>query len=629
MTLARLSPREESLLVVAFVALACVARFIHLGSDPKFEFWIGYVTDEGRWVEAARNFALFGDPRLYGISRLHLALGPSFQAVNYVVFELAGVSFWSARIWTAACGAAIMIVWFLWLRRIASRLPLYLGLAILAFDPLVLSLSRVAIPEVPSLLFTFLAFIAICASKRRVLGAAIGGLLTAAAISMKLTTLPIAPVFLLMAALSGAQEPARQRLLRSAAFLLGVLIPAIAGVGLMLTAGITQAGALGGLAGPLLSALDKSSLYTMVARLVASPSMYSNVNLLLLGTWVCSWMLIFRKEYRGTRLGTIFEMSGIWAASWFVFWGTLDYTPRRYSVHCILPLATHLVAGLSLWRSIGTARVLATINALRSRWGIAILGWLVLPTAVILSASIVTLAGQAGLAIDRVIYRVFAIAAVVVVLAVLARAARSAEGAVTGFIALAVAAALLDMTIDQLGVIALSSSLSKWTLPVVELAILAGVARYIQASPASIASMLEGSAAKALLCALALVGLLLQSAPVLLQPTYSIRDASRDLARRFPGAAMLNSSAAGSLLLETRIPYREGISHAGADGLLVFDRRVRPGQELELATTYRLAVHPRYYLKGNVLVEGGAALVDVYRSAEPPGSSDAHPLGRK
>src|SRR5712691_9653833 len=98
MTLARPSPRAESLLLWAFIALACLARFIHLDSDPKFEYWIGYITDEGRWIETARNLALFGNLRLYFVSKLHLVLSPGFQTINYVVFELAGVSLWTARI---------------------------------------------------------------------------------------------------------------------------------------------------------------------------------------------------------------------------------------------------------------------------------------------------------------------------------------------------------------------------------------------------------------------------------------------------------------------------------------------------------------------------------------------------
>ena len=476
MTLARPYPRAESLLLWTFVALACIARFIHLDSDPKFEYWIFYVEDEGRWVETARNLALFGDLRLYGISKLHLVLSPLFQAVNYVVFELAGVSFWSARIWTAACGAAIVIFSFLLLRRITSGLPLYLGLAVLAFEPLTLSLSRIALPEVPSLLFTLLAFIAVCTWQRRIFGAASGGLFMAIAIAMKGTTLLMAPVFLLMVALSGVSESAQQRLLRCSAFLLGLLIPVIIGLALALASGIINAEAFAALWPTLRQTLAFGSLYTIVARFVASDSEYGNVNLLLLGAWVCSWILIFRKEHRGTPLGKVYELSGIWAVGWLIVWAPLGYTPARYSVHIILPLTIHLVAGLGLWRTIGLARVLASISLLRARWGIAFFAWLVLPTAVMASTLIMALAGLAGVPNDRLVYKLVAIVAIAVALVLLARGTRSAEGAVTGFIAFAVMAALLGMTIDQVGAVALARSAVEQVLPIVKFAVFGGVA---------------------------------------------------------------------------------------------------------------------------------------------------------
>jgi hypothetical protein len=619
MTLARPSPRAESLLLWAFVALACIARFIHLDSDPKFEHWIGYITDEGRWVETARNLALFGDLRLYFVSKLHLVLSPGFQAVNYVLFELAGVNFWTARIWTAACGAAVVIVSFLLLRKIASGLPLWLGLVVLAFEPLTLSLGRVAIPEVPSLLFTLLAFVAISSLEKRLLGAVFGGLFMALAISMKSTTMLMAPVFLLMTALSGVPESTRQRVLRCSAFLLGVVIPALIGLALVLAAGIIKVEGYSELFRPLSNALGWGSAYSMVARLVESSTEYGNVNLLLLAAWVCSWILIFRKEYRGTRLGEIYELSGIWAAGWFVVWMPLAYTPSRYSVHWILPLVIHLVAGLSLWRTIGVARVLTRINVLRARWGIVFFGWLVLPAAVIISTLIMALAGLAGAADVRLAYKLFAIVAIAAVFAVLARAARSAEGSMTGFIAFTVVAALLRMTIEQVGAIALSPSSAKQLLPVIELAMLGGAAWYCLAKSTSIVSLLERASAKALLCSLALVGLLLQSAPILLQPTYSIRDASRNTVRLFPDAVLLRSFQVGSLLIETRLPYRDAIPESTVvDGLLTWARRTKLGPDFVPVTTYRLRVHPRYHVStGQPVVESGSALVDVYRNTHP------------
>ncbi|HZA96613.1 MAG TPA: hypothetical protein VE421_10790, partial [Burkholderiaceae bacterium] len=81
---------------MVLIVLASAGRLIHLDADPSFPTWIGYVVDEGRWNETARNLALFGDPDLNWFSRLHLFMSPGYQAVNYVIFLALGVDFWSA-----------------------------------------------------------------------------------------------------------------------------------------------------------------------------------------------------------------------------------------------------------------------------------------------------------------------------------------------------------------------------------------------------------------------------------------------------------------------------------------------------------------------------------------------------
>ena len=630
MTFARPSPRAEQLLLWAFVGLACIARFIHLDSDPKFEYWIFYVEDEGRWVETARNLALFGELRLYGISKLHLILSPLFQAANYAAFEIGGVSFWSARIWSAVCGAGIVIVSFVLLRRVARGFPLYLGLAVLAFEPLTLCLSRTALPEVPSLFFTLLAFTALCTWQRRIRGAVAGGLFLAIAIGMKGTTVLMAPAFLVIVALSGVSAPARVRLLRFLAFLLGLLIPAVLALALALSTGIINVDAPSGVWPVLRQSLSIGSFYTIVSRFASADSGFDNANLLLLGAWVCSWILLCRKEFRGTPLGEIYELSGIWAVGWLIAWAPLEYTPTRYVVHLILPLVIHIVAGLALWRTIGPARVLATIDLLRARRGIAFFAWLVLPAAVLAGSLMVTLAGVVGLPNDRLVYKLVAIVAIGAVLIVLARAAGPGEGAVTGFIAFSVIAALLGMTIQEVGVVALPRSAAERGLPIVKLVVLGSVAFWFWLGKPTPLVGLLATPTPLLPYVLLLGGLFLQSAPELLQPTYSIRDASRSTARMFQDAGLLQSSGAGALLLETRIPYRDAISPGThVAGILNYDRLVRPNANYVLADVYRLVVHPRYYSSSRPRMDSGAALVEVYRAVQRPDrSADSAPSHR-
>src|SRR5689334_22518837 len=284
----RSSPKVAPLLWV-FVGLACLLRFIHLDSDPKFEYGIFYVTDEARWVETARNFALFGDLRLYGISRLHLVLSPLFQALNFVVFKIAGVGFWSARVLSATCGAAILLVCVPLLRRVTWAFPLYIGVAILAFEPLILVTSRTALPEIPSLLFSLLAFVTICTGRRPLLAAAGGGLLLALAVAMKGTTALMTPVFLIIVALSGPPGTMRLRLLRSLSFLLVLVIPAVLVFAGADAAGFISPTAMSDVWAVFRQFLDLGGIYGFLSRFVSPDTEYGNVNLLLLGAWLCSW----------------------------------------------------------------------------------------------------------------------------------------------------------------------------------------------------------------------------------------------------------------------------------------------------------------------------------------------------
>jgi hypothetical protein len=47
-------------LIVAVLAAGVALRFVHLDADPDYYAWVGYVTDEGRWIAHAREMVLFG-----------------------------------------------------------------------------------------------------------------------------------------------------------------------------------------------------------------------------------------------------------------------------------------------------------------------------------------------------------------------------------------------------------------------------------------------------------------------------------------------------------------------------------------------------------------------------------------
>ncbi len=611
----------------ALVAAACLARLVFLDADPKFEYWVGYVTDEARWVETARNLALFGEPGLYTLSKLHLVLSPAHQAATLVAFKLAGVGFWTARLWPAACSVVLLVVLARALGRLAPGLSQLFALVVVGFEPLVLMLGRTALPEIPSLLFMVCALIALVCATRRIPGAALGGLLVAIAVSMKLTSVLVAPAFVLMILLSGVAQSGRERLFRLVAFVFGAGIPALVALAGALAAGLVRLDAHSDILKPILQALDFGSPYVILSRYFMPPIEQGNVVLLLLGAWACSWVVPFRKRYAGTPLGELYRLSGIWAATWFVMVGSLDYTPSRYTVHVIVPLAIHLAAGMALWRDIGPARVFANAVAPNARWPLARLAWLGFPAAAMAAAAIFALAVPAGGPWDRLGLR-FALGGAMLGAFVLAgRRAANGERLARNVIVFTVAAALLLAVVDAVAGLASPESVRFWAL--LKFVALSGLACGIAWKSGIADALLDRPHWRAFAVATALAGFALQSLPQVMLPTYSIRDASRDLGRRFAGAHIVRSVAAGSLMLETGIPYRdEALRGAVFDGLVSPIRHFPVPPSFVPETTYLLVAHPRYAIEGRYVMESGRIRTEVYRNVAPgppsAPSSDHH-----
>src|SRR5262245_19075505 len=103
---------RSSWVVLVSLCLGIGLRLLYLDADPYYYEWIGYITDEGRWVQHARSLALQGI--LWGghAHGLHLLLAPLFQLAHHLIFSLAGVNFWSTRLLTALSGSAIPVLFW-------------------------------------------------------------------------------------------------------------------------------------------------------------------------------------------------------------------------------------------------------------------------------------------------------------------------------------------------------------------------------------------------------------------------------------------------------------------------------------------------------------------------------------
>ena len=134
-------------------------RFVDLDADPEYYEWVCYIADEGRWVQFARSLALHDTVSRSFLFDLHVILAPLFQFTNYLVFQIAGVSLFTSRIFTAVCGSALIILFWLRLRLAVSSQALLLGLAMITAQTDLVVLSKIAVPEMAVLFFQLVSIL--------------------------------------------------------------------------------------------------------------------------------------------------------------------------------------------------------------------------------------------------------------------------------------------------------------------------------------------------------------------------------------------------------------------------------------------------------------------------------------
>ena len=400
--------------VILLIVLASAGRLIYLDADPSFPTWIGYVVDEGRWSETARNLALFGDPDVNWFSRLHLFISPGYQAVNYIVFLALGVDFWSARLFGAVAGILVLLTVFFALRRHVTSLALAFGVVVLGLETNVFWASRMALPEMPAVLATLLAFFLLVLGRKTPRSAAVAGLLVVVAVAMKGTTALAVLIFPVIALIVPSGMPVRGRIVRATAFVAGFALPTVAACAALSVLGYLKADAVGDIAGRFLDFLSWTSAYVMVSRFFDTTELEAR-NLLLLGVWFCSWLWFYRQPRTRCIAEELYLASGIWAGWWLLVWSANTYLPGRYLVHFVVPATIHIMAGLSLGGRATVARIVANLDQYHRLTRAAALCWLVLPSAIVLSSVAAGLAGVAGWNADRLWERT----AIVAVLAAL------------------------------------------------------------------------------------------------------------------------------------------------------------------------------------------------------------------
>jgi len=545
-------------LTLLLLAAGISARVLLLEADPYFSAWTGYVIDEGRWVETARNLVLFRTAELHDLSRVHLALSFGFQAATLAAFETFGVHFWTARLFPAVAGVALLVLVAVGLRRWFHPAALAFGVALLAFEHQFLFLSRVAVPEVPALLFAACAFALTVAPGCTPRRALLAGLSAAVAVAMKGTSVFVMPVFGVLMALDPGSN-SRPRFLNPAAYTLGFVGPMLVGLVGALALGLLHGGSYFSVPDTLLGFL-KPLGFGQIAWRIRYAEFLLPTYVALLCAWLGSFAAFSRPALATSLPHRVLVFATAWCAWWVAVWMPLGYLPERYVVHLQFPALLSGMAGLSLALRTGLPAFPGPARRPLSRLGLGM--WLVLPSAVLVAPVLVAWSGA------DVSRSAVAIAAVAIVVAVLGGVTAAnlqrrawvsgvyvfAPAALAAWLATGVAAARFP-TFWPTAAHAPERSL------VFALVIAAGVSLAVAAAERS-RSIRFTWAARAVAAggATAVVAMLASiSLPHLLAPRYTMRSEAARLATELAGAHEVYAWPS-SLLIPTQLRSQSGLS---------------------------------------------------------------------
>jgi hypothetical protein len=590
-------------LVVLVVLAGILLRLLHLDADPDYYAWVGYITDEGRWVAHAREMALFG--HLVNTDWLvHLLVAPLFQAGSYLMFILFGVSFWSSRLLAALSGSAILVLFWLGLRRVLAPPAVLVALALLAFEVDLVMLSRVAVPEVPAMLLQLAVYVLLVSgrpTRPRLFGA---GLVLLAMVAMKATTLPMVAIFSVIVLVQPLDEPVhrwRGLLTFWAGFLTPVLpLLALFGGGWVsrsaILMNVDMLGAFIGLNTPY--SIVAFPFDTEFGPVISSWAL----GLCLVGV---AW-LAHRGEPVEPSLRRLYLTAGVWYGLYAPLMVVSLYFPDRYRVHILIPMAVGLAAGLTLAPRVGSRKIARAVSGRGPAAALA-LASLSLPTAALWAPVLAGVSALAGVDPTHLRLKLLCLAVTLGITTWLVRRyALSRESLVRWLIAFPIAGVLLWLVGRRVGMLdvgfwpALQPAALSWWV----------VGPWVAALASHLLTRIgrgwERSRWLALVPAAALCygGLVAaRVAPSYLHPHYTMKQTSAKLGASLArsGGAIVSSRAEG-LFNGNTLAYRSMLGRRWParkpDVIVMAFRFSDPEQilqrEYELIATYPLFVSPDY-----------------------------------
>ncbi len=371
-------------LTIVVLFAGCLLRFIFLDADPYYYEWAGYITDEGRWIEHARSYFLFQE--IPG-NLLHLLMAPIFQLIHYVIFSLLGVNMIACRIFTATAGSALLVLFLITFRRIASPQTLLLGIVILAFQADLVMLSRVAVPEMACVFMQLLIYVTIVSGKTSLHRLFVAGLLMLVMVLTKLTSAPMLIIFAIMIIFifkEGATEkPINQKLKNLLLFWPVIIFISVLAFILIVYFGVATENSFIKSAERIVERMSLSSPFAMVNFLFSHPFSIT-LNVLTLGLWLATLgVLSTDRKVLDIQSRRYLITSAIWIILYFLMMQISGYFPTRYKIGILIPIVIYTIIGISLLQNKGIQALLESFKKSKGSSLFLKLMILSLPAAVI------------------------------------------------------------------------------------------------------------------------------------------------------------------------------------------------------------------------------------------------------
>jgi hypothetical protein len=543
-------------MALIILATGILLRWLHLDADPESYIWNGYITDEGRWIAHARALALFGDTDSLDWS-LHLFLAPLFQAANYVVFEVFGVSMLTSRLLAATSGSAMLAMIWVALRSVASPGARLIALTLLALEADLVLLSRVAVPEIVVMFLLLAAYVAIVTSGSSGRRLVLAGLLLFLAVGMKATALPSIGIFSVIVLMDSASSRSLRKRSRRLLLVLGGLLAVPVGATFVLY-DPGRVAAMWPNVNAILGFLSLSSPSEAISFFFRDP-LAPVLNLWMVAMWlsVVGW-IASRDGETSARSDHWFVTSAIWVALYGVLMLSLAYFPARYKVHILVPMSVNLAVGFTLLSQAGVihGRWRPIVYEGWRRW--LVLGFLALPVAVVF-APLLAAAATDGTP-PRLRFQLICIGSSLAATMLLLRGYLRRRSAAP-LVLFPVIAVFIWVALDR----ADARSVPFWPVRnvgahVVSWVVILATSALVAIGVATAAHRLEAVGRGRLLAAATLAYLsvsLIGLAPGYLHPRYTIRDASRHLSTLLAdGSGLIGTFRAESLFTENSLRYR-------------------------------------------------------------------------